>query len=139
MLRMTLRSGDVPRGMTEPVGTQGLRRAPLVLTPDEAAEELKISPRKLYDLLAGREPKIRSVRIGKLRRIPYSALEAFIDAELAAADTVGEDQYSLSTSGEVAQRRRGGAPPEAQSGPRVSVDHRGADPRAEDRPRRNRR
>ena len=53
----------------------------LLLTVPEAAESLAISRSKLYELIAA--GLIRSVRIDGSRRIPLSALEAYISRLLA--------------------------------------------------------
>ena len=49
----------------------------LLLTAEEAAERLGISRRQLYRLI--RERRIRSVTIGRLRRISEVALRDFIE------------------------------------------------------------
>ena len=48
----------------------------LLFTAEEAAELLKISRCKVYDLL--RNQDLRSVKIGGSRRIPRSALEEYV-------------------------------------------------------------
>ncbi|MCD2191473.1 helix-turn-helix domain-containing protein [Actinomycetospora soli] len=57
----------------------------LLFTAEEAAELLKISRCKVYDLL--RNQDLRSVKIGGSRRIPRSALEEYVarllDSEVA--------------------------------------------------------
>jgi excisionase family DNA binding protein len=50
--------------------------APILLTPEQAAEMLGIGRWKLYDLLRRRE--LPSVRIGSCRRIPASAIDQFV-------------------------------------------------------------
>ncbi|MFD8533778.1 helix-turn-helix domain-containing protein [Streptosporangium canum] len=50
----------------------------LLLTVDEAAEALAISRAKLYQLMAS--GSVAYVRIDRSRRIPVSALEAFVTA-----------------------------------------------------------
>lgn len=52
---------------------------PLVYTPEQAAEQLQVSRRKVYELL--RTGALRSVKIGKLRRIPARALDEFLERE----------------------------------------------------------
>ncbi|HEY7347371.1 MAG TPA: excisionase family DNA-binding protein [Ktedonobacterales bacterium] len=52
----------------------------LLLTPREAANSLGIGVTLLYELLS--RNRIRSVKVGRLRRIPVSALEAYIASEL---------------------------------------------------------
>ena len=58
----------------------------LLLTPDEAAERLRISKAHLYDLKA--RQKIRFVKIGRCLRFRPQDLEAFVDdaAEVTAKE-----------------------------------------------------
>ena len=49
----------------------------LLLTPEEAAELLGVGRSRLYDLMRKRE--LRSVRIGKCRRVPVAALKAYVE------------------------------------------------------------
>src|SRR5664279_4251069 len=49
----------------------------LLLTAVEAAEQLTVSPTKIYELMAA--GTLRSIRIGRLRRVPVDALKDFID------------------------------------------------------------
>jgi excisionase family DNA binding protein len=53
----------------------------LLLTVAEAAERLGLGRTKVYELLARGE--IASVRIGAARRVPASALEAYVERLLA--------------------------------------------------------
>lgn len=55
----------------------------LMLTPEEAAEALGVGRSTLYDLL--RLQEIPSVKIGRSRRIPVSALRDFADRLATAA------------------------------------------------------
>ncbi|MBN9101137.1 MAG: excisionase family DNA-binding protein [Pseudonocardia sp.] len=48
----------------------------LVLTVEEAAERLRIGRTLMYALVAAGE--VESVRIGRLRRIPTDALDAYV-------------------------------------------------------------
>ena len=48
----------------------------LLLTAPEAARALGISRSKLYELL--RDGEIRSVRIGRSRRVPWEALGTYV-------------------------------------------------------------
>jgi len=48
----------------------------LLLTPEEAAEVLSLGRTKVYELIG--EGTLRSVRIGKCRRVPVSALADFV-------------------------------------------------------------
>ena len=57
----------------------------LLFTAEEAAELLKISRCKVYDLL--RNQDLRSVKIGGSRRIPRTSLEEYV-ARLVDAQAV---------------------------------------------------
>jgi len=48
----------------------------LLLTPVEAAEQLAVSRTKVYELMAA--GMLRSIHIGRLRRVPVDALRDFI-------------------------------------------------------------
>ena len=48
----------------------------ILLTPEEAAEALNISRSKLYELLQAQA--LRSVKIGKARRIPTEAIHQYV-------------------------------------------------------------
>lgn len=48
-----------------------------LLTVNEALERLALSRDKLYDLI--RTGDLQTVKIGRARRIPEDAIEAFID------------------------------------------------------------
>lgn len=49
----------------------------LLLRPEEAARALGISRSKMYELLAAGRPM--SIRIGRCRRVPASALHSYIE------------------------------------------------------------
>ena len=49
----------------------------LLLTPKEAAEALRISRTAVYELI--RDGRLRSMKIGKLRRVPIAALHAYVE------------------------------------------------------------
>lgn len=53
-----------------------------MLTVEEAAKALRLSRTKTFSLL--KDGSLRSVKIGRCRRVPVSALEAFV-ARLVAA------------------------------------------------------
>lgn len=57
----------------------------VLLTPEEAAEALSLGRTKVYELI--REGALRSVRIGKCRRVPAAALDEFVDRLSGAAVT----------------------------------------------------
>lgn len=61
---------------------------PMLLRPEEAAQALSISRTAVYELLRSRQ--LRSVQIGRSRRIAVTAIEEFIEAAAAAAGEVGE-------------------------------------------------
>jgi excisionase family DNA binding protein len=48
----------------------------LLLTPEEAARRLGLSRTQIFRLIASK--RLRSVKIGKLRRISRAALEEFV-------------------------------------------------------------
>jgi excisionase family DNA binding protein len=50
----------------------------LLLTPNEAADQLAVSRTKVYELMAA--GSLRSIHIGRLRRVPVDALRDFIQA-----------------------------------------------------------
>ena len=52
----------------------------LLLTAVEAAEQLTVSRTKIYELMAA--GTLRSIRIGRLRRVPVDALKDFIDGSV---------------------------------------------------------
>ena len=53
---------------------------PLLLTVEQAAETLAVGRAKIYDLI--RDDDLRSIQIGKSRRIPVSALHDFVGRQL---------------------------------------------------------
>jgi excisionase family DNA binding protein len=59
--------------------------SPLLLTVEEAARKLSICRDFMYRLLATPNPQVRSVKIGRSRRVPVSELEAYIERRLADA------------------------------------------------------
>ena len=67
---------SVARRDGRPEGTLAMEK--LLLTPEEAAEALNISRSMLYDLIRLRA--IKSVKIGKARRIPAEAMRQYVDA-----------------------------------------------------------
>ena len=48
----------------------------LLMTPAEAAHALRLSRSKLYQLL--QDGQIRSIKIGRLRRVPTSEVQRYI-------------------------------------------------------------
>jgi excisionase family DNA binding protein len=66
----------IARRDDRPEGTPAMEK--LLLTPEEAAEALNISRSMLYDLIRLRA--IKSVKIGKARRIPAAAMRQYVDA-----------------------------------------------------------
>ena len=50
----------------------------LLLTPVEAADQLAVSRTKVYELMAA--GALRSIHIGRLRRVPVDALRDFVGA-----------------------------------------------------------
>ncbi|MCX4415351.1 helix-turn-helix domain-containing protein [[Kitasatospora] papulosa] len=60
-----------------------LLTAPEVLTVPEVMRALRLSRFKVYDLIRSRE--LRSIKIGRCRRVPADALRTFIDHQLEEA------------------------------------------------------
>lgn len=60
----------------------------MLLTPEEAAKSLSISPRSLWGLMKSGE--IPSVKIGRSVRYPVADLERWIEARKTAAQPAGE-------------------------------------------------
>jgi excisionase family DNA binding protein len=58
--------------------TETLLSGRLLLTPAEAARALSIGRTRVYELMASGQ--LRSVKIGRSRRIPVAALASFIKA-----------------------------------------------------------
>lgn len=60
-----------------------LPAASLLVTPEEAAKVLRIGRSKIYELIAS--GALKSVRIGRSRRIRWGDLQAFVDSLAAYA------------------------------------------------------
>jgi excisionase family DNA binding protein len=60
-----------PRSTVEPVPV-----TPVLLRPEQAAEALAIGRTAVYELI--RSGRLRSVKVGGLRRIPATALADFV-------------------------------------------------------------
>jgi excisionase family DNA binding protein len=67
---MTGRSAEIPQGSTR-----------LLLRVEESADALGLSRARMYELLS--EGRLKSIKVGRSRRIPISELNRWIDAELA--------------------------------------------------------
>ena len=50
--------------------------APLLLSVEEAAAQLRIGRSRMFDLI--RRGKVLSVKVGGSRRIPYDSLKAYV-------------------------------------------------------------
>jgi excisionase family DNA binding protein len=59
----------------------------IALTPEEAAEALGISRSQMYLLIA--RDDVASITIGRLRRVPVTALYEFIARRLAEVRKIG--------------------------------------------------
>ena len=55
----------------------------LLLTPDEVCDQLGVKRSNLWKMMASGE--IPSVKIGKLRRIPFAALKAWVERQVTNA------------------------------------------------------
>ncbi len=64
-----------------------------LLTPEEAAERLAVSPKSIREWL--RQGKLKGVRAGRLWRIRERDLEAFLDPVLHALEKAPEDDEPL--------------------------------------------
>ena len=70
--------GDEGPRLHEPARRAGRPSAVrLLLTPTEAAEQLAVCRTKVYELMAA--GILRSIQIGRLRRVPVEALHEFIE------------------------------------------------------------
>jgi excisionase family DNA binding protein len=56
----------------------------LLLTPEEAADRLALSRTTIYELI--RKGELRSVKVGRARRIPAGALDDFVNGLLPDPD-----------------------------------------------------
>ncbi|WP_412743472.1 helix-turn-helix domain-containing protein [Krasilnikovia sp. MM14-A1004] len=65
-----------PERVGEAAGPMPAQEHPVVLTVEEAAEMLKVGRTTVYDLI--RTGDLRSVMIGRLRRIPYTGVLAYL-------------------------------------------------------------
>ena len=70
---------------------------PLLLSPKEAARALGLSQSYIYELLASEA--LPSITIGRTRRIPRRALEAFVEARVVEQDTYTPHTLSLHHAG----------------------------------------
>jgi excisionase family DNA binding protein len=61
----------------------GTMQTPLLLTAEETAKELGIGRTRVFALIGSGE--ITSVKIGRTRRIPREALQAYVDGLLAGS------------------------------------------------------
>jgi len=52
--------------------------SPLLLTPEEVAQVLRVGRSRVYDLM--RSHRLVSIKIGGSRRVPVAAVQQFIDA-----------------------------------------------------------
>ena len=56
---------------------------PVLLTPEEAADALRVGRCTVYDLM--RTGQLDSIKIGKLRRIPVDSVHTYLKRKLAEA------------------------------------------------------
>ena len=61
-----------------------LPTAPILLTPDEVATSLRMSRTMVFHLL--RAQRLRSIKVGRLRRVPVEAVNDFIATRLTSTD-----------------------------------------------------
>lgn len=55
-----------------------MQGTPLLLTPEVAAERLSCGRTKVYELI--RTGALESVKVGRLRRVPVDALNAYVES-----------------------------------------------------------
>lgn len=67
-------------------GRLEMRVEPVLLTPEEAARALSVSRATVYDLI--KEGALRSVTIGRSRRVPTEAVHEYVSS-LAGAEGAG--------------------------------------------------
>lgn len=65
---------------TTQVGLTEARVQPLLVRPEEGADLARVSRSQFYKMLATKE--IRSIKVGRLRRIPVSEIEAWVARQL---------------------------------------------------------
>jgi len=66
------------RGAETPAGQKGkMIMERLLLSPDQVAESLGVCRSRVYDLMRTRV--LPSVKIGRARRVPVSAVRAYVD------------------------------------------------------------
>ena len=68
---------------------------PMLLTPEQAAAVLQLGRTKVFALMKSGE--LKSIRVGRSRRIPRTALEAWVNDQLAAQSTHEMDESSRYT------------------------------------------
>jgi excisionase family DNA binding protein len=68
--------------MTHPGVAHPLADPPLLITPEEAARRLGVGRSTVYGLL--RLGQLPSIKIGRCRRVPAAAVEAFVREALGA-------------------------------------------------------
>lgn len=98
----------------------------LLLTPKEAGLLLSLSRRTIYELLAA--GALRSVRIGRARRIPLHVLEEYVTALTVSRNIPTVPRHGLPDG------RTGCKAPEAQPGTRPPLDRRRANQSGTNRP-----
>jgi excisionase family DNA binding protein len=65
----------------------GTLAAPLLLSPEEGAAQLRIGRSRMFDLI--RRGEVLSVKVGGSRRIPYDSLRAYVNRLVTEQGTPG--------------------------------------------------
>jgi excisionase family DNA binding protein len=69
-------------GLGKTAASQHREPGRLLLRPEEGAEAIGVSRARFYELLAA--GTIKSIKIGRSRRVPVSELTRWVETELAA-------------------------------------------------------
>ena len=64
--------------------------APLLLSVEEGAAQLRIGRSRMFDLI--RRGEVLSVKVGGSRRIPYDSLRAYVDKLVAEQASSPDDE-----------------------------------------------
>lgn len=83
MLRIPQKEADARATLLEAAVSSALPTTHTALTVPDVMEALKLSRFKVYDLIRSRQ--LKSIKIGRCRRVPAESLRTFIEAQLEEA------------------------------------------------------